>query len=511
MKRTLFKKSIGSTHISSGYGGSGTLLSLLIMGILSLQFFSCAVQHKPLPVSVPELFSISGPEPLADKWWQSFGDPQLNQLIEQALLHNFDILIAWDRLDQAGALLAISKAGQWPQAQLDFGSRYLEKMGEEESQDNILPPGGNLPSAGSSSFSNGAQGSFSLLSEGSTHSLTFAASYELDLWGRIRASRQAAQADFLATREDLHSIAISLTSSVAAVWFELREAEAQLDLLAKQVQLNESYLKLLELRFQKGLVSAADVYQQRQQRAFTVGELPLIRARRAVLKNQLALLVGQPPTQFQMEPGSALPTLKPLPKTGLQADLLLRRPDVRAVTLHLEAADHRVAAALANRLPRLSISASASDEEDTVRSLYKNWLANIAYNITAPLFDAGRLSREVERTRAVAQERLHTFGRVALNALREVEDALVQEQQQRVYCENLVEQIQLARRTMMVTQTRFQNGSTDYLPVLTALQTLQSLERRQIEAKRILFLYRINLYRALAGGWELQRHTEQDV
>lgn len=444
--------------------------------------------------SVPEHFSESGNELVPLQWWQVFSDDVLNEMVETAMGHNFDIRAGWDRIDQAAAYLGMTKSVQWPQIQAEFGGDYLDVLGVTES-------------TGGDAF--GSQSMSSLFyNEGTTWSLSFGASYEVDLWGRIRAAKQAAFADFLATGEDLHSIAMTVSATIALRWYEYVETELQSRLLEKQLETNRDFLTLLELRFERGLVSAADVLQQRQQLSATEGEVPLVQMRLVLLKNQLAILVGESPHTFHpsVAEGLMLPRIPPFPNTGIPAEILLQRPDIRAARLRLEAANNRIAEAVAARLPRFSIVAGASDEDEKASSLFKNWFATLAANLTVPIFDGGRLKRDVERNEAATRERLNTLGGLTIKALQEIEDAIILESRQKEFLNNLEQQLSLAHATLEVTQNRFYNGSTDYLPVLTALQTLQRLERRKLENERALISYRITLYRALGGIFELNRY-----
>jgi len=444
---------------------------------------SCAVSKRSMPVEVPDGFTSNGEAGLADKWWESFQDENLDFLVEKALGDNMTLLAAWDRLDQAMAVEGAEWAALWPELKADFTISDSEHAGSYDE--------GTYPNIA--------------MSDKTSYMLAFTASYELDLWGRVRASRKAAGAELSATREDLDAAEITISGEVASTWYELVEWELQIKLLENQIEINEQYLELVELRFTNGLASAADVLQQRQQLESTKGEMPLALAQRDVLQHQLAVLTGEQPGKDLGLVAEALPELPPLPDTGVPADLLLRRPDVRSSRLRLEAADYRVKEAMANRLPKIGITLSAQDQEEDLETLFDNWLKNLAVNIAVPIIDAGRRKSEVIRTRAVASERLHDFGNTVLEALLEVENALVLESRQREYVESLDQQLETAQNTLYFTRDRFRNGDTDYLPVLTALQTLQSIERQNLQARRNLVSYRIQLYRALGGGWDIER------
>jgi outer membrane protein TolC len=177
---------------------------------------------------------------------------------------------------------------------------------------------------------------------------------------------------------------------------------------------------------------------------------------------------------------------------------------VRAALIRLGAADHRVAAAIADRFPRISLSARAETGAEKLRDLFDNWLASMAANILAPIFDAGRRKAEVQRARAAASERLHAYGDAVLGALREVEDAITSERRGAEYLANVSGRLEIARKLTARTRARYVNGQGDYLPVLLALRAEQNLERVGLGARLSLIEYRIGLYRALGGAWELQ-------
>jgi NodT family efflux transporter outer membrane factor (OMF) lipoprotein len=434
-------------------------------------------------VAIPEGFSSSGsPKAYEDRWWLSFEDPELDALVEQALADNLDLIQAWARLEQATVLARQAAAAQWPEIAIETGY--------SKSQAN---------------FSGGERlGTFSITTE--RIPLTIGAAYEVDVWKRIASLKRGAVLDMEATREDLESIAMTLAAQVAEAWFSLVEQSAQTRLLEEQQETGRTFLELTRLRFSQGLASALDVYQQRQQLAATRAEVPLVEAGKEVFRHQLAVLVGDPPRAFEPPETEALPALPPLPPTGLPSDLLTRRPDVRSAHLRLAAADHRVAAAVADRLPALRIGAETGYESrdfDEIENLFDNWIWSLFANITWPVFDGGRRKAEVDRNKAIVKEALGAYGKVMLQALQEVEDALIQERKQAEFLMELERQVQLAGDTLREARMRYANGLSDYLPVLAALESLQTVERSLITAERQLLSFRVQLYRALGGTWTL--------
>jgi outer membrane protein TolC len=311
-----------------------------------------------------------------------------------------------------------------------------------------------------------------------------------------------------ATRQDLHAAAITLAADVTRTWLRRIEQRRQLALLDEQIATNEKVLEVITLRFRRGQVPATDVLQQRELVEQRRGERTLVRGRIAVLDHQLAVLVGAAPGTLEAEAPAPLPARPPLPQAGVPAELVRRRPDVRAAELRVQAEDQRVWAALTDQFPRVALSATASTTAAEARDLFDNWLASIAANLTAPLFDAGLRRAEVERTKAVLRERLHAYGQAVLVSLGEVEDALAQEAQQAAYVGSLRAQLDLSRRSAEQTREQYIKGTADFTRYLTTRLSYQGLQRTLLQARRDLLLLRVDLYRALAGGWDLSRPGE---
>jgi len=507
-KHPTAKPGAGGARIERGRPGLGNrrkpkrrrlaATALCALAALALQNGCSAEKMRPR-LRPPETFSRSGRAAAPDEWWKAFDDPGLNRLMEIALSDNLDIKTAWDRLDQASAYYKVAGASLWPDLSLNLGATRRKEMGGRDTIDYPYTSGIAGRSARETS---GADDVF--------YSASLTASYELDLWGRIRSSRKAARADVEAGREELMTAAITISGEVANTWCRLVHKRAELKILEEQKRVNEDYLELLELRFRKGMTSASEVLQQERELLAVGGEISLAQMQVLLLEQQLDILLGRPPTEPVPAETDGLPDMPPLPETGIPAALLARRPDVTAAQKRLEAANYRVSRAVAERLPTVSFTVSAQDTEEEIRSLFDNWILNLAANLAAPVFDAGRRKAEVERARAEASERLHELEKTMLVALGEVEDALAREQKQEKFARKLREQVEISRKALALSRRRYLNGATDYLPVLVNLQALQSLERRELEARKDLLMYRINLYRALAGGWELKRENPKD-
>lgn len=481
--RPILKKRSGSARTSLPLA-----VALLALTFLAAGLCSCSVERTQVepPVQAPAGFSTNGPAETPAEWWTSFNDPDLNSLVEEALRDSFSLRVAWDRLDQARAVAARSRAPLWPSLDGSAGA----------SQTASHSPGTPLGAGGTdhtTQFSFGLQ-----------------AGYEVDLWGRVRSAADAALLDAQAAEQDLQAAAITLSVDMARTWFRLAEQQAQLALVGKQLETNRKYLEAITLRFRRGKVGATDVLQQRQLVEANRGERALIESNIRVLEHQLAVLLGKPPGSFRPDAPNALPELPSLPDTGLPAEWIRRRPDVRAAELRVQAADQRVAAAIADRFPKLSLGLTASTSTEDLRDLFDNWAASVAASLVAPLFDAGLRKAEVERTRAVMSQQLHSYGQVVLTSLKEVEDALAREARQAEYVRSLGEQLDLSRQAKEQTLDNYAKGTADFTRYLTTLLSYQQLQRSHLQARRDLVLFRIDLYRALAGGWSLPRADRAD-
>lgn len=235
-------------------------------------------------------------------------------------------------------------------------------------------------------------------------------------------------------------------------------------------------------------------------------KIPLVEADTQLLMHDLAVLLGRPPRANLDLRQETLPVIGKIPAVGLPVDLLANRPDVRAAGMRLHAAQWQVSAARANRLPAIRLTAGALYGRSDFDLLFDTWALNLAANLTAPLLDGGRRAAEVDRRRAKADENLWAYRRTVLTAVKEVEDALVSETQQRKHIQGLVAVKSAAQKGLEEAIERYRNGLSDYLPVLTQLLTVQDLERNLIDQQERLILYRVGLYRALGGNW-LNDHT----
>lgn len=439
----------------------------LASGVLPDTFLSeaatAAPSHAVKRLSVP------------DRWWQLFESDELNTLVEVAFTNNLDMASAAARLRQARERMIVTGAagrfllnGQ--------GGASVDKLGQTRR-------GAHVEQSQESTFTG------------------LAASYELDIWGRIAFSERASELIYEATDQQLTATALLISGEISRSWLQLKSVLLEMALIQGQIETSLKALDLLKVRQRAALSAAVDVYQQESQVAALQRLLPQMAEQRDDLQIQLNILLGAPasaplPVVVKREP---LPDLSPLPECGMPADLLVNRPDVQAAWLTLQAQEWSVAARKADRLPTLTLTGTLNLEADKIADVLKNWRANLAAGLIGPILDGGRRMAEVRLAEAQADEDFIAYTAIVLQAIQEVEQAISREQNRREYLEAVENEIRLNDKTLSESTNRYRKGLMEYLNVLTALSAKQLSERRQLNAQSSLLINRMALYQALAG------------
>ncbi len=469
----------------SGGGNLATMNSMLRWFLLALflaQAISSCTPYSPasrLPeeiAPVPSSYSIkdtvSDPQ---QRWWETFGDSELNGLVDEALSGNQTLAAYWARFGKARALAVKAGADNIPTLSGEAGASYAR-----------------IRSTGDSSTQT---------TEIEDYSLGLVASYEVDLWGRVKAETMSAELAAEASRQDLNGAAITIAAEVAERWARIISQRQQRILLQRQLAANETYLDLVELRFRKSQASALDVMQQRQLVERVKAQAPLIDLEERLQHDELAVLMGRQPFDAPGFERQALPEIASPPSAGIPVQLLEFRPDIRAAYQRLSAADQDLAAARADRLPALRLTGSAAYSSTELDQLFDNWILNLAAGLTAPLIDGGQRRAEVVYAEYGVQEQLAEYRQTVLNAVREVESALVREEKLRQNITGIENQLKAAQAALEEAGFRYTNGLIDYLPVLTQLLSVQNLELELITRKTELLIARMDLYRAIGSTW----------
>jgi len=446
----------------------------------------CSLLEPEMPPgpSVPESYRLKGPQAISvlsetDDWWRRFNDPVLDRLMEEAFSGNLDLQQALFRLEEAEAKVKKANATLWPRLDLSF---ERGRVGHGNITDNA-------------------------------YQYSLAASYEVDVFQRLRAYRRQRELERLATRQDVKSVLLTLSAQIANTYFKILESRERIGLQQFIIGELERTLELVRLRYSRGLVSSLDVYQADQNLQANRAALPLLQQELETNKNALAVLLGLPPSElfppgggdklFGKEMGRRLPEMEFRFDPGTPADIISLRPDVREAYLRLEAQNREVAQALAELLPRFDITAAYGGENFESRNLfdYENVFWNIFAQVSQPLFRGGELRAEVEVQRSKLHQAAAAYQAAVLRALREVEDALAAQDASRRNLDYLKDRLESLKSSTKISVFRYRYGLSDFLPVLQAQTAYQSVAQEIVKMKYMVISNQIGLVRAVGGRW----------
>ena len=455
---------------------------LFILVLLSGCTVFAPKQREGPQLGVPERYNRNTENGgVPDRWWKAFDSRELEEMVRTALRGNFDLKTAWARLEQARAVAQKSEASAWPQLEGE-----AEGSQEDQFQDSQK------------------------MSTSKELSLSLAASYELDLWGRISSASKADRLSAKASWQEVQSSAVSVAAEVVTTWVDLRSVAREIDVVQEQIGTNKRLLERQRDRFLNGRAQALDVSQQKEALAASRTKLPGLRRQQRTLRNKMAVLLGRAPSGNLRVEGTKLPELIPLPETGIPMDLLSVRPDIRAARLELTSADWEVSAAKADLLPSISLSAKGVLSGETLDAALSNWYTTLSATLAQTLFDAGQSRAEVSRKEAMAQKKLYTYAQTVIEAIQDVQDALAEDAEQRRLVSRIRERIRAAKSARRKARLRYLRGQEDYLTYLNQLENVQSLRRELVQERAQLLQYRVGLYRSLGADWtgSLEREEE---
>ena len=419
------------------------------------------------------------------RWWKVYGDPVLDRLVDEALAHNANVMLAIARVDEARAALLATSADQRPQV-----SASANRSRTRVSQRGPTP----LPQGVDPQFNDTR--------------VAVGVSYEIDLWGRLRNATHAARADLLATEAARETVLITLTSDVAQAYFALRAFDGQLEATRRSLAARSEALGMQKKRFDVGDISEFDYRQLQADVAADRALLPVLELQRAQQENALAVLLGKSPRAIYegaLEAGSDPEdrTLAIVVPAGLPSDLLLRRPDLIQAEQTLIAANARVAVARAAYFPTLSLTGTLGSESVALSDLFTGpagmWQAALAAG--QPIYAGGRIDAQVQAAGARERQALAQYQLAIQNAFRDVRDALVAQAKARERLEAESERVTALRTTLRFARLRYQNGMTGQLEVLDAERNLLAAEQNRIDALRSQRAAIADLFKALGGVW----------
>ena len=444
-------------------------------------------EEPDLGVEVPARWIAEDalPDPVAVQWWANFGDDHLDSLIVEALAHNHDLRAAVARVDAASALAKIAGAPLYPTAGFEFDAT-------RQRQNFVgfpIPGGGAAGGVPHSTFNR--------------FGVSLVSSWEIDVWGRIRAGQSAAVADLQAIVAQWAWVEQSLAAQTARAYFEVIETGLQMQLAVDTVALFTRTADLVADRFARGIRSPLDLRLARSDVAVSEAALEGQRERFERAERQLELLLGRYPAGLVAAAGD-LPVVPDHVPAGLPAELLRRRPDVVAAERELAASVARADEAVAELFPRIALTARGGTSSEEFNDLFDSdfFVWSVAANLVQPLFEGGRLRAEVELAEARAREAAALYAAIALQAYTEVETTLVVEQALRSQAKYLREAEVEARAALELAGQRYAGGLDDILTLLDSQRRAVTAARELISVRRLILDVRVDLHLALGGGFD---------
>lgn len=461
------------------------------LAFLAALFSGCAIgpDYKRPDFALPNAwrFGEASTNSLADlPYTWMYRDPTLNDLIAAALSNSPDVRGAMANIEQAAAALRIQRADYWPG--MDASATYTKAR-----QGNISP----LPGA-----------------EAEQYELFGVLSYEIDAWGRVRRLNEAARAKYLATEEAKRSIEITLIAGVASAYFNLRALDRQLEIANATLVSRQDMLELAKIKFDdgSGIVSELDVAQAQTQVAATKSSIAGLLRSIATVEHALCLLLGGFPGDVPRGLSLAEQWQPEDVPAGLQSDLLLRRPDVRAAEQTLIAANANIGVARAAYFPTISLTAALGLQSEDLGDLFNTGLAkswSFSPGLTAPIFHAGKIRSNARAAVARRRQALAEYEKTVQTAFREVADALAAIKYLRLQLEADKETLKAETLRLDLSQSRYEGGVASYSDVLDAQRYQFSAELTVVQTQNDLLNAGVQLYKALGGGWQDEKSSSK--
>lgn len=456
-------------------------VGIMLTGLIGCINLGPNYQRPDVNIEIPEFYQSDSIKSTADavitdRWWQDFNDPELNRLVEEVLLRNWDLKQAAARILEARAQYVQVSADRWPQVNFDYDWDQRRFGGVNVGRGQTI----------------------------TTHQVNFLALFEIDLWSRLAKASKAAWNDILVDEENRRTVAQTLVAETANLYLQIEAFERRLQIATESIAAFSRSLQFVETRYRRGLTSALDVRQARRILAGAQTRVPELQQLLGITQQQLAILLGRYPETrpARPQPQDYYRQQKPVP-TGLASTLLRRRPDIRAAELRLQALNQQIGSAKAARFPEITLTGGYGWNADGKDRLFKSdsviW--NFGRGVVQPLVDADRLKARQRGVEAQYQQAVSDYANTVLNAFAEVEGALLTRKKQLERRQREVVFLEEARATQRVAQNRYIKGLTEYLDVLDAQQTRFTAEDNLAQVDLSILTNRVNLHRALGGSW----------
>jgi multidrug efflux system outer membrane protein len=455
---------------------------LFFMLLILVLFSSCATvgpDYSPPAIEVPDNWQTGLSENLPaatdkgiyTKWWESFNDPILSDLITRAVSNNLSIKEAVTRITEARARRGIAAADEYPSVSSSASATKSHTSGVSNK----------------------------------SYQMGIDSSWEIDLFGGIKRSVEASDADIESANESLKDVIISLTAEVALNYVQLRLYQSQLDVTLSNLKSQEETNEIVTWRYQAGLVTELDLQNSESTLEQTRSLLPDLQSNIAQAQHKIAVLLGVNPGALKQELSKAMPipVLKDEIKTGIPADILRQRPDLRKAERDLAAQTARIGVAVSDLYPKITLSGSIQVQSPSTGSLLSSdsLSSSIGPSISWQVFRAGAIKQNIEIQSTLADRLLIQYKALVLSALEEVEDAMSSCLYDQMKRESLKKAVNAASRSLELSRMQYSSGLVDFQVLLESERTLLSLQDQLTQNEGQITIDYISLYKALGGGW----------
>ncbi|MGE0825876.1 MAG: efflux transporter outer membrane subunit [Candidatus Binatia bacterium] len=441
------------------------------------------------------------PETDLTRWWTTLDDRRLHELIDRAVAYNLDVREAEARIREARASRTVVAADRWPLVS-SAGSYTRSRRSAS-----LVSGSSSTASSGTGTDSGSSSRFFGFSGEQEFFQGNFDASWELDIFGHIHWSVQAAEADLAVAEENRRDVLVTLLADVARSYVELRGFQYRRVIAEENIIAQQDNVEITQARFHAGVTSALDVAEAQALLANTRAQVPPLEngARQSI--HRLSVLLGQAPDALleELVPSTPIPTATVSDTIGLPSELLRRRPDIRRAERELAAATARLGVAEADLFPRFSLTGALGlqslDITDLAEWPSRFWTAGAG--IRWPIFDANRLRANIQVQDARQEQALVRYERTILRSLEDVENALIGYAREHERRRLLVDAVQADQEALELATERYRSGLTDFLNVILAQRALYTSQDALAQSETAVIVQLIALYKALGGGWEV--------
>jgi outer membrane protein, multidrug efflux system len=454
-----------------------------VLVLLTSALSACMVgpDYRRPDIDVPAAWRLGPTEASAISnvaWWDQFEDPVLSNLVRTALANNKDLKVATANVEQAAAQYGIVRSALFPQVDANASAT---RQGVSQNTIVAVPAGKHI-------FND--------------YAVNLSASFELDIWGRLRRATESAQASLLASEQGRGTVVLTLVATVASGYIQLRALDRQLEIAQYTSRSLGEAARVQRVRFEEGAVPESDFQQAESQYREALARVPELERQIAQQENFISVLLGQNPGPIAR--GRTIDALAfPAVPGGLPSSLLERRPDIRQAEENLVAANADIGVAKAAYFPDISLTGilglQSAELSDLFKGPSKAW--SVGASLLQPIFNAGRIDSQVARAEALEREALYTYEKSIISAFQDVENALVDRTKFAQIREEQAKNVEALQRFRDLADLRYREGATIYLEVATAEQSLFNAQLAYVTTQSQLFQAYANLYKSMGGGW----------